>query len=208
MPSKPDSMAGSRLTLGKRNEGFLDASQVQYVSRAGNFKKEGYAYTGALRILKVLLSYDYLWINIRVKGGAYGCMSGFSRTGDSYFASYRDPNLGSTNQVYEGIPEYLEQFEADEKEMAKYIIGTFSGVDAPLTPGAKAGRSATAYLTGVTEEMLQKEREEILDATQEDIRRLSGIVRAVLKEGAFCAIGNEEKLKEERGLFLELKNLY
>ncbi|MCI9531580.1 MAG: insulinase family protein [Lachnospiraceae bacterium] len=208
LPSKPDSMAGSRLTLGKRNEGFLDASQVQYVSRAGNFKKEGYAYTGALRILKVLLSYDYLWINIRVKGGAYGCMSGFSRTGDSYFASYRDPNLGSTNQVYEGIPEYLEQFEADEKEMAKYIIGTFSGVDAPLTPGAKAGRSATAYLTGVTEEMLQKEREEILDATQEDIRRLSGIVRAVLKEGAFCAIGNEEKLKEERGLFLELKNLY
>lgn len=192
----------------KKNEGFLDASQVQYVSRAGNFRKEGYAYTGALRILKVLLSYDYLWLNIRVKGGAYGCMSRFSRNGDSYFTSYRDPNLGRTNEVYEGIPEYLEQFTVEEKEMTKYIIGTFSSVDAPLTPSAKTGRSATAYLTGVTDEMLKKERQEILNATQEDIRSLSGIVRAVLKEDAFCVIGNEEKITEEKELFKELKNLY
>lgn len=196
------------LKMEKKNEGFLDASQVQYVSRAGNFCSEGYKYTGALRILKVLLSYDYLWLNIRVKGGAYGCMSGFTRTGDGYFTSYRDPNLGRTNEVYEGIPEYLEQFSAEEKEMTKYIIGTFSSIDAPLTPAAKTGRSATAYLTGVTDEMLQKEREETLHATQEDVRSLAGIVRAVLKEDALCVIGNEEKLTEEKELFKELKNLY
>lgn len=196
------------LTLEKKNEGFLDASQVQYVSRAGNFKKAGYEYTGALRILKVLLSYDYLWINIRVKGGAYGCMSGFTRRGDAYFSSYRDPNLSKTNEIYEGIPEYLKTFTVEEKEMTKYIIGTFSDVDAPLTPAGKTGRSATAYLTGVTYEMIQKERQEILNATQQDIRALSGIVEAILKEEALCVIGNEEKLKEEQGLFKELKNLY
>ena len=196
------------LQLEKKNEGFLDASQVQYVSRAGNFKKAGYEYTGALRILKVLLSYDYLWINIRVKGGAYGCMSGFTRRGDGYFTSYRDPNLAKTNEVYEGIPEYLKNFNIEEKDMTKYIIGTFSDVDAPLTPAGKTGRSATAYLTGVTYEMIQKERREILNATQQDIRALSGIVEAILKEDALCVIGNEEKLKEEKGLFKELKNLY
>ncbi len=196
------------LLLERKNEGFLDASQVQYVSRAGNFRKAGYEYTGALRILKVLLSYDYLWIKIRVKGGAYGCMSGFTRKGDAYFTSYRDPNLGATNQVYQGIPEYLERFDVDEKEMTKYIIGTFSALDAPLTPAGKTGRSATAYLTGVTDEMLQKEREEILNAGQEDIRSLSGLVKAVLEENAFCVIGNEEKLMEEKELFQELKNLY
>lgn len=196
------------LKLEKKNEGFLDASQVQYVSRAGNFCKEGYKYTGALRILNVLLSYDYLWLNVRVKGGAYGCMSGFTRTGDGYFTSYRDPHLGRTNEVYEGIPEYLEQFTAEEKEMTKYIIGTFSTVDAPLTPSAKTIRSATAYLTGVTDEMLQREREETLHADQEDIRKLAGIVRAVLKEEAFCVIGNEQKLNKEKELFKELKNLY
>ncbi len=208
LASKAEKMPKAQIRLEKKNEGFLDASQVQYVSRAGNFKKQGYEYTGALRILKVLLSYDYLWINVRVKGGAYGCMSGFGRNGDGYFTSYRDPNLGATNEVYEGVPEYLENFQVGEEEMTKYIIGTFSGVDAPLTPSAKTVRSATAYLTGLTEEMLQKEREEILGATQEDIRRLAGIVRAILKEGAFCAIGNEQKLKEEEGLFLGLKNLY
>ncbi len=196
------------LPLKKKNEGFLDASQVQYVSRAGNFRKEGYEYTGALRILRVLLNYDYLWMNIRVIGGAYGCMSGFTRKGDAYFTSYRDPNLSKTNEVYEGIPEYLEQFAVDEKEMTKYIIGTFSSLDAPLTPAGKTGRSAAAYLTGVTEEMIKKERQEILNASQEDIRNLSGIVRAVLKEKAICVIGNEEKLKEEKALFTELKNLY
>lgn len=196
------------LALEKKNEGFMDASQVQYVSRAGNFRKAGYSYTGALRILKVLLSYDYLWLNIRVKGGAYGCMSGFTRRGDSYFCSYRDPNLSKTNQVYEGIPDYLKNFTAEEKDMTKYIIGTFSDVDTPLTPAGKTGRSATAYLTGLTYEMIQKEREEILTAGQEDIRALSGIVEAILKEDALCVIGNEEKLKEEQELFMELKNLY
>lgn len=203
-PKKPE----LSLSLEKKNEGFLDASQVQYVSRAGNFKQAGFEYTGTLRILKVLLSYDYLWLNIRVKGGAYGCMSGFTRRGDGYFTSYRDPNLSKTNEVYEGIPEYLDQFQATEKEMTGYILGTFSAVDAPLTPAGKTGRSATAYLTGITEEMLQKEREEILQASQEDIRSLSGIVRAILQENAFCVIGNEEKLKEEKELFLELKNLF
>lgn len=196
------------LVLEKKNEGFMDASQVQYVSRAGNFRKAGYSYTGALRILKVLLSYDYLWLNVRVKGGAYGCMSGFTRRGDCYFSSYRDPNLSKTNQIYEGIPEYLRNFTVEEKDMTKYIIGTFSDVDAPLTPAGKVGRSATAYLTGLTYEMIQKEREEILNAGQEDIRALFGIVEAILKEDALCVIGNEEKLKEEKELFMELKNLY
>lgn len=198
----------AELVLEQKNEGFMDASQVQYVSRAGNFRKEGYEYTGVLRILKVLLSYDYLWTNVRVKGGAYGCMSGFTRRGDSYFSSYRDPNLSKTNKIYEGIPEYLKNFKIEDKDMTKYIIGTFSDLDNPLTPAGKTGRSATAYLTGITDEMLEKERQEILNATQEDIRGLSGIVEAVLKEEALCVIGNEEKLKEEKGLFMELKSLY
>ncbi len=195
-------------TLVKKNEGFLDASQVQYVSRAGNYKRAGFAYTGALSILKVLLSYDYLWLNVRVKGGAYGCMSSFSRGGEGYFTSYRDPNLSKTNEIYEGIPAYLEQFDADEEQMTKYILGTFSSVDAPLTPAGKVSFSLSSYLTGQTEEMYQKERNEILNATKEDIQSLSGIVKAILDEQALCVIGNEEKLKEEKDLFLELKDLY
>ena len=72
------------------------------MARTGNFIDHGASYTGALQILKVILSYDYLWQNIRVKGGAYGCMSNFNRIGEGYFVSYRDPNLKRTVEVYEG----------------------------------------------------------------------------------------------------------
>lgn len=192
----------------RRNEGFQDASKVQYVSRAGNFLKAGYSYTGALRILKVILSYDYLWINIRVKGGAYGCMSGFFRTGDTYFSSYRDPNLRKTNEVYEGIPEYLRQFTADERDMTKYIIGTVSDLDTPLTPSARGSRSMSAYLTHVTQEDLQRERDQVITAQPEDIRALSSMMEAVLRQDYLCVIGSEDNLKEEAEMFLELKELY
>ena len=76
----------------------------------------------------MILSYDYLWNNVRVKGGAYGCSSSFLRTGDSYFTSYRDPNLGKTNDVYNKIPDYIRNFKADEREMTKYIIGAVSAI--------------------------------------------------------------------------------
>lgn len=191
-----------------RNEGFQDASKVQYVSRAGNFCKAGFSYTGALKILKVILSYDYLWINVRVKGGAYGCMSGFSRTGETYFSSYRDPNLRKTNEVYEGIPGYLRGFEADERDMTKYIIGTVSGLDTPLTPAAKGGRAISAYLTHVTEEDLQRERDQVIDAQPEDIRGLADLMEAVLAQEYLCVIGSEDALRENAEMFRELKELY
>ncbi|MGN0291162.1 MAG: insulinase family protein, partial [Lachnospiraceae bacterium] len=196
------------LVCEKKNEGFLDASKVQYVSRTGNFINEGYSYKGTLRILKVIMGYDYLWINIRVKGGAYGCMSGFGRNGDSYFASYRDPNLEATNKVYEGIPAYVENFDVDERDMTKYIIGTVSEMDTPLTPSAKGRRSLISWLGDVSEEDLQRERDEVLSAQAEDIRSLAPMVKAVLKEQNLCVIGNEETLRANEDMFMELKDLY
>ncbi len=192
----------------KKNEGFLDASQVQYVSRAGNFVKRGFSYTGALRILKVILSYDYLWLNVRVKGGAYGCMSGFMRNGDSYFTSYRDPNLGKTNEIYEKTPEYLKNFDADERDMTKYIIGTISDLDTPLNPSAKGSRSLSAYLTGVTYADVQKERDEVINAEPENIRALADLIEAVLSDHNLCVIGNEDAVKKEKALFDTIEKLY
>ena len=193
---------------GNRNEGFTSSSQVNYVARCGTFAGSEYSYTGALRILKVMLSYDYLWINLRVKGGAYGCMSGIGRTGEGYFVSYRDPNVKESNEIYDGIPEYLENFDADERDMTKYVIGTISDLDTPLTPSLKGTRGLSGWYSGVTDEMLKKEREEILNATKEDIRGLSGVVRKILETGAVCTIGNEEKIKADGALFKEIKPLY
>ncbi len=188
-------------------EAFIDASQIQYVAKTGDFIREGYEYTGALRLLRIILSYDYLWINVRVKGGAYGCMNTFLRSGESYFVSYRDPNLSDTLDVYDRIPEYIKSFSPDERDMTKYIIGTFSALDTPMNPEAKGSRSLSAYLEGITYEQIQKERNEILNAQPEDIRRLADLVEAVLKKDSICVIGNENMIKESAGLFENVEKL-
>lgn len=188
-------------------EAFIDASQIQYVAKTGDFICEGYEYTGALRLLRIIISYDYLWINVRVKGGAYGCMNTFLRSGESYFVSYRDPNLSDTLDVYDRIPEYIKSFSPDERDMTKYIIGTFSALDTPMNPEAKGSRSLSAYLEGITYEQIQKERNEILNAQPEDIRRLADLVEAVLKKDSICVIGNENMIKESAGLFENVEKL-
>ncbi len=192
----------------KKNEGFRTSSKVQYVARAGNFIDDGKSYTGALQILKVILSYDYLWINVRVKGGAYGVMSSFNRLGEGFFVSYRDPNLEKTNEVYEGVVEYLRNFDVNERDMTKYIIGTISNIDQPMTPSSKGDRSMNLYMNHVTEEMIKNERMQILNAGKEDIRNLADIVNAVLRADQFCVIGSEEKIEDQKELFKEVKDLF
>ena len=189
-----------------KNEGFRTASQVNYVACCGTFGES--AYTGALKVLKVILNYEYLWVNLRVKGGAYGCMSSFGRNGETMLVSYRDPKLGETNRVYEGIPEYLRTFSIDDRDMTKYVIGAFSELDAPLNPAAKGARNLGAWLSGVTDEMIQRERDQVLNVTQEDIRALAGLLESVLNTGALCAIGNDQQIVNEQELFNEIKHLY
>ena len=176
--------------------------------RAGNFVNKGLKYTGALRVLKVMMGYDYLWNNIRVKGGAYGCMSGFSKNGDGYFASYRDPHLSETIDIYEGIPEYLENFKADERTMTQYIIGAISTLDTPLTPQGKAIRSLVSYMTGQDEKFYQKERDELLSTTPEIIRSLSAHCKAILEDKALCVVGADNKIEENKAIFDKTEPLF
>ena len=193
--------------LSKKNEGFMTSGQVQYVCRAGNFRKKGLPYKGTLRVLKVMMGYEYLWVNVRVKGGAYGCMCSFGRSGDSYFVSYRDPNLSKTIDIYEKASEAIANFTADERTMTQYIIGAISDLDMPMNPAAKGLRSLSAYMTGVTEEMLQQERDELLAATNEDIRALSEYIKAFMEQDYLCVVGNANKVKEEEKLFNKIENL-
>ena len=135
-------------------------------------------------------------------------MCGFSGVdGDVYFTSYRDPNLIETNQVYENIPEFLKNYTADERDITKSIIGTISTLDLPLSPYAKGARSLSFYLAGISYEDLKKERDEIINISQEDIRALSDLVKSVLDKGHICVIGNESKIEKNRDMFIEVKNL-
>ncbi len=188
------------------NEGFKTPSAVQYVARAGNFKG-AYEYTGALQVFAMALRYDYLWMQVRVLGGAYGCMSNFSRNGNVFFVSYRDPNLEKTMDVYMNIPNYIDNFNPSQNDITKYIIGAIGTLDTPLSPSAKGDKSFMAYLQNTTYEDLKKERHEILNVTLDDIKALKPLIEKVLSDDALCAIGNENKI-ESSTLFKETKNLF
>ena len=185
----------------KKNEGLMSSAQIQYVCRAGNFAKKGLPYTGALRVLKVVMSYEYLWTQVRVKGGAYGCMCQFGKTGESYFVSYRDPNLEKTIEVYEKAADFVAAFEADERTMTQYIIGAVSALDMPLNPAARGNYSLAGYMTGLSFEKVQQERDELLSADAETIRNLAAHIRAFMEDDCLCVVGNEEKIKEQKDIF-------
>ena len=154
------------------------------------------------------MGYEYLWQNIRVKGGAYGCMSSFNKLGEGYFVSYRDPHLKNTLEIYQGVTEYLRNFDVSDRDMTKFIIGTISNMDQPMTPATKGDRSMNLYMNHVTEEMIRKERLEVLRATQQDIRNLADIVEKVLQADQICVIGNEDKIEQEKEIFTEVKALF
>lgn len=204
LPDKHFDKVDYNFKIEQRNEGLMSPSQVQYVGKGGNFIKLGYKYTGALSILETILRYEYFWNNIRVKGGAYGAFSNFKRNGNLFFGSYRDPNLKETLDIFDSTPNFLEKFDATDREMDKYIIGTMSHIDMPLTPKMKGEVAYMTYLQGIGYEDRQKSRNEILSARQKDIRALKNLIADVMKENNLCVFGNEEILKANKDAFKSL----
>lgn len=197
----------SELIPVRKNEGLSTAASVQYVARGGDILRDGGEYTGALEVLRTVLSLDYFWQNIRVLGGAYGCMSAFARSGEMSFVSYRDPHIQRTNGVFEKTADFIADFDVSERDMTKFVIGTIGRIDVPRTPPAEGRRSMTHYLSGLSDEDIQRTRDEILDAEPSDIRALSPMVKKVMDQDYLCVIGNEEKIKEEEKLFMKVEAL-
>ena len=199
-PAK-ETYSKEKIEVIKKNEAFTSSAMINYVAQVGSYKKDGLKYSGTLKVLKTIMAYEYLWSEVRVKGGAYGCFSMFLRNCECIFVSYRDPNLSKTIDVYRKAAEFIENFDADEEKLTKYIIGTMSELDVPLTPRSKGERSFIAYLIGITYEQLQKERNEVLDADIESIRKLALLINSFMKDEAICVIGNEEAIKKDEALF-------
>ncbi len=196
-----------RELIKKEKVGFTTASQVQYVATAGNFKKNDLMDSGALNVLQIIFSYDYLWINVRVKGGAYGAMCDFSRNGNSYLTSYRDPNLKNTFEIYKGAVDYLKSFDCSDRDMLKYIIGAISKMDTPLQPSAEGLFGLLSYMMGRTDEDHQRTRDELLDTTRETIRGLAPYLETILSEDTLVVVGAKGKIESEKELFDRVESL-
>jgi presequence protease len=183
------------------NEGLMTPGSVQYVAKGNNFSKLGYEYKGSMRVLSSLSTLDYLWNKVRVQGGAYGCFADFRRNGNVVFSSYRDPNLKETLDAYSKMVDYLDKFNVNNREMTKYIIGTISDLDHPLTPQDKGEKASVYYIKGITQEDVQRERDEVLSTNQSEIRKYADLVQKVMKGNYYCVIGNEAKIKDNKDMF-------
>ncbi|MBQ3434774.1 MAG: insulinase family protein, partial [Selenomonadaceae bacterium] len=139
------------------------------------------------------------------QGGAYGAFASFNRNGALFFGSYRDPNLAKTLETFDGTADFLKAFDVSEREMDKYIIGTLSKIDKPLTPSIKGQLAADFCLRNITLADRQKSRNEILSTRQEDIRGLSKLVADCMNQNCLCVFGNEAVLKENAETFGEVK---
>ncbi|MDR2546481.1 MAG: insulinase family protein [Lachnospiraceae bacterium] len=191
----------------KKNEGFITAGQIQYVCRAGSFITKELPYTGALRALKVMMGLEYLWTQIRVLGGAYGCMCNFSETGDSYFVSYRDPHLARTVDVFQQASAFIREYQGDTRAIDQFVIGAIGDLDTPMTPAMKGAYGLSAYMCGIEFADLQRERDELLSVDLEVLRSLYRYVEAFIAGNCFCVVGSEEKIKENEEMFIEVMPL-
>ncbi len=179
------------------NEGIATASDSQYVAQGYSFAKLGYEFSGKLAVLRTMLSTGYLLQRVRIVGGAYGCHFLIQPTGNCVICSYRDPNLAATYNVFSEASDYLAGYEASERELLKYIIGTLSSMDDPEAPGGTAERAVSDYFAGINSAMRAKWREEALNTTIDDIHAMADIMKAVIDKNCLCVFGGAEKIQTE-----------
>lgn len=196
-----------KFDLQRKNEGIMTSGTVQYVAKGGNFRSHGYDYTGAFHVLDTILQYGYLWTKIRVQGGAYGAFTRFYNNGDMVFCSYRDPNLRSSIEAYDALADYLEHFDVSDREMTKYVIGTLSRVDIPLTPSLRGAKAMSRYFTQTSEADAQNQRDQLLATTAADIRKLAPCIRDVMADNNVCVMGSEALIRKDKDLFAQLVSL-
>ena len=171
-------------------------TQVNYVGKAANlYTDAGYTLTGSSYVANKLLSTSWLWDRVRVSGGAYGGFSDFdTHSGMFAFLSYRDPNLVSTLDVYDGAADFLRTLDIDRDALTKAIIGTVGDIDGYQLPDAKGYTALMRHVLGVTREDRQARRDEVLGTTLADVRAFGDAVACVATDAArVVAVTSAEK---------------
>lgn len=207
LPSQQQSWPEWPFNLTPRNEAFTGSSKVQYVIKSFNFNKSDFKWTGSMNVLSKILSLNYLHNAIRVRGGAYGCFSQIAFDGTINFSSYRDPNLAETLNVYNNVAQFVEQLDIEPDEMLKYIIGTISNIDQPMTVAQRTNTALGRYLTGRTIAKIQKTRDEILNTTIDDVKKAAAILRKFQECGSVCVYGGEDKINANSQIFNQIYKL-
>lgn len=184
-----------------RHEAFVIPSDICFAARACDPRRLGIDVTGAWAVAANALSYDYLWNEIRVKGGAYGC--GFRAAGErqTAFYTYRDPAIDPSIERVERAGAWLGRFEPDEAAFEGFIVSCVSGMDAPVKPYALTKRRNTTYLAGLDPHAREERRAQMLAATPAELRSLGADVTRIAAESPTCVFGGREVIAKSNANF-------
>lgn len=189
-------------------EGLAIPAQVNYVGKGANLYKLGYELDGSISVITNFLRTSWLWEKVRAQGGAYGAFSHFDRhSGVFSFLSYRDPNLLGTLDTYDRTVQFLRQLDLSQDELEKSIIGAISSMDAYQLPDAKGYTSMIRYLLGITDEVRQQYRDEVLSTTVADFKAFAQVLDRLNEKGLVVVMGSPEALaaaNESRGNLLQV----
>lgn len=176
-----------------KNEAFIVPSDITYTAIGFDRRLLGEGrYTGSWLVASRALSYDYLWNEVRVKGGAYGCGFQTTRQGNTRFYSYRDPHIDETVDRFMQAGSWLSSFDPSESEMCGYVVSTTASFDAPVKTREMIRRQDGQFMAGYTPEDRMRIRNEVVATTPQDLRQLGETVSAIAQNAPRCTFGNRE----------------
>ncbi len=194
LPSGPMGEKADYAPRAKAAEGFAIPAEIGFSARCGSLATLGKAVTGAGRVASNLLTYDYLWNEVRVKGGAYGTNLRIGEDGSVSFSSFRDPGCGRSLDTFTGAGAALRSFCDSGEQPDKYIISTIGDMDPLLTPRMEGTMAAAMYFSGRTQADRQQARSEVLHTTVEELRTFSRELDALCGASTVCVVGGDAAL--------------
>lgn len=183
-----------------QHEAFVISQEVNYVG-LGMVADEPFELVGSLDVCGKAIDLDYLWNHIRVQGGAYSAISALRRNGSFMLCSYRDPNLAQTLEVYQGIGEYIENISISESELLKYIIGTMSRLNQPMSAIHKAMTAYRMHIAEVTDQDRVRFKQEVLDTTVEQMAQWADFYKKLLPTATRTVFANRAQIDAAKDLF-------
>ncbi|MFP5212250.1 MAG: insulinase family protein, partial [Acidobacteriota bacterium] len=179
------------------NEAMIIPSQVNYVGKGANLYDLGFDFHGSTQVISGYLRTSWLWEKVRMQGGAYGAFCLFDRLAGTFtFASYRDPNLFNTVEIFDRTSEFLRKVDLTEAEITKGIVGAIGSMDSHLLPDAKGYVSLLRYLSGDSEEARQRVRDEILSTNIDHFRAFANTLDRLKENGIVEVLGSQASIEE------------
>lgn len=190
---------------GKR--GIMIPAEIGFAGKGANLNISKTVYHGAMKAAARILSYGYLWNEVRVKGGAYGTGLTVSENGDVMFTSFRDPNAANSLKSFDGAGAALRSMLRGDESLDRYIVSTIASTEPLLSVRQKGIQAAEDYFCGVTADVLRKDRSEILHTSKEELLTVSDVLDEICKKAGVCVIGGKTSLDAAGAVLTQIENL-